>query len=96
MLYFIPSMNHESSLAITTSFIILFFLSARGQQFIVGIVLNQQDYFLGHTMLNILIFLVSVFYKVRFFDPGQTCAQEYACHMKIDADLILSAHLHYL
>ena len=45
---------------------------------------------------NILIFLVSIFYQVRFFDLWQTCAQEYACHMKIDADLILSAHLHYL
>ena len=50
MLYSISVMNLESSLAITNFFIILFFLSARGQQFIVGIVLNQQDYFLGHTM----------------------------------------------
>ena len=51
MLYSISAMNHESSIAITTSFIILFLLSARGQQFIVGIVFNQQDYFLEHTML---------------------------------------------
>jgi len=51
---------------------------------------------LGHTMLNIQIFWVSVFYQVRFFDPWQTCAQEYACHMKIDAFLILSGRLHYL
>ena len=51
MLYSISAMNHESSIAITTSFRILFFLSALSQQSIVGIVFNQQDYFLGHTML---------------------------------------------
>ena len=52
MLYFISAINHESSIAITTSFItFVFFECTSGQQFIVRIVFNQQDYFLGHTML---------------------------------------------
>lgn len=43
----------------------------------------------------ILIFLVLIFYRVCFFGSGQPYAQEYACHMSIDVDLILNASLYY-
>ena len=42
-----------------------------------------------------LMFLVLVFYQTHFCDPFQTCVQEYARYIRIDAFLYLNAYHHY-